>query len=627
MMTDNPQRQPFPKKWTAHEMRVIDAIIDGDQVTTKKFVEDLIAALPDPLQYKGVWDASTNTPTLLNTDTGVTGYVYRCNVAGSVDFGAGSITFTIGDFAVNNGTIWEKWDAGDVVSSVFTRVGDVIAQSGDYTPAQLGITISDQIEVYEVSDANGSDSSPNDGSHFAPYKTVAKVITVMGSHAEVLVDSSRATSEAITIPAGKTLSLKSLTMPEATDAPSFDVTLGGAGANLTADGVVINSLDCGGYVSTIELGLVLWNAVSNEDGNQTFKLSGTRMDENVALALLTLTVEGWGIKESNGEPMWFVVYTQSYFNDERVRNVGTPTDSTDAATKGYVDGHHVWDGSLNAGEYFGFVITETAGEILADGELCEYRSDGKMYKADATALANCDDRLFINIFAKAADVSGLFLAWGLYRVNSWSWSIADKLFISTTAGAIATSPPVSPNINKQIGVAIASNIIGFFPDTYVHIPSVPSGTSFPGSPSDGDLFNRTDLDMVFRYDGGRTKWLSEHSEIFACGRSVVPANADVYSRVGDGTMSSTSGLRMPRNGTIIAVTVENQNSVTRTIDFRVNNSLVNRIQLALTAAVGGKVTNGDLDFSADDLLQVLALVAAANAMGDMISTIEVKWRA
>lgn len=35
---------------------------------------------------------------------------------------------------------------------------------------------------------------------------------------------------------------------------------------------------------------------------------------------------------------------------------------------------------------------------------------------------------------------------------------------------------------------------------------VPSGTSFPGGPSTDDLFHRTDLDLIFYYDG--TRWLT-----------------------------------------------------------------------------------------------------------------------
>lgn len=90
-----------------------------------------IDSLPDPLIYKGTWDASTNTPTLSNSDTGKLGYLYQVNVAGSVDFGAGSISFEVGDKVVNNGSIWEKWDMTDAVSSVNGQVGAVSLDTDD----------------------------------------------------------------------------------------------------------------------------------------------------------------------------------------------------------------------------------------------------------------------------------------------------------------------------------------------------------------------------------------------------------------------------------------------------------------------------------------------------------------
>jgi hypothetical protein len=99
-----------------------------------------VARLPDTLlQYQGTWDASTNTPTLSNTDVGVENYWYRCNVAGSVDFGAGSISFNVGDKVVNNGTIWEKWDTTDEVISWNGRTGAVVPQAGDYNATQVGL--------------------------------------------------------------------------------------------------------------------------------------------------------------------------------------------------------------------------------------------------------------------------------------------------------------------------------------------------------------------------------------------------------------------------------------------------------------------------------------------------------
>ena len=60
------------------------------------------------MEYQGDWNADTNSPTLANTDTGAQGNVYRVTTAGTTDFGAGNITFAVGDWAYNNGTTWEK---------------------------------------------------------------------------------------------------------------------------------------------------------------------------------------------------------------------------------------------------------------------------------------------------------------------------------------------------------------------------------------------------------------------------------------------------------------------------------------------------------------------------------------
>jgi len=94
-------------------------------------LDSIIDALPDPIYYAGTWDASTNTPTLANTDTGVEGALYRVNADGTVDFGAGNITFAIGDSVVNNGTIWEKWDHSDQVQSVNGQTGAVSLDTDD----------------------------------------------------------------------------------------------------------------------------------------------------------------------------------------------------------------------------------------------------------------------------------------------------------------------------------------------------------------------------------------------------------------------------------------------------------------------------------------------------------------
>lgn len=90
-----------------------------------------VGQLPATLMtYEGTWDASTNTPTLAN-GTGDAGMVYIVNIAGTVDFGAGNITFSVGDWVIYNGTIWQKSDNADDVMSVNGYTGVVVLGATD----------------------------------------------------------------------------------------------------------------------------------------------------------------------------------------------------------------------------------------------------------------------------------------------------------------------------------------------------------------------------------------------------------------------------------------------------------------------------------------------------------------
>lgn len=90
-----------------------------------------ISQLPSSImEYKGTWNAATNTPTLAN-GTGDTGDVYICNVAGTVNFGAGPITFAVGDYTIYSGSIWQRSSGavGTVTSVAASITGDSITIS------------------------------------------------------------------------------------------------------------------------------------------------------------------------------------------------------------------------------------------------------------------------------------------------------------------------------------------------------------------------------------------------------------------------------------------------------------------------------------------------------------------
>ena len=118
------------------------ALLDTYQLRSEKGVSNGYASLDSAgkvpisqlpssiMEYKGTWNASTNTPTLAN-GTGDTGDVYICNVAGTVNFGAGPLTFAVGDYVIYSGTIWQRSSGA---------VGTVTSVAASITGNSIGIT-------------------------------------------------------------------------------------------------------------------------------------------------------------------------------------------------------------------------------------------------------------------------------------------------------------------------------------------------------------------------------------------------------------------------------------------------------------------------------------------------------
>ena len=91
-----------------------------------------IANLPDSVvgqvEYQGTWNASTDTPTLPSAST-VKGHYYVVSAGGTYE----TITYAIGDWVISNGTAWEKVDNTDAVTTVFGRLGAIVANESDYS--------------------------------------------------------------------------------------------------------------------------------------------------------------------------------------------------------------------------------------------------------------------------------------------------------------------------------------------------------------------------------------------------------------------------------------------------------------------------------------------------------------
>lgn len=90
---------------------------------------EIPAALQGALSFVGVWNADTNTPTIVS-GIGTKGAYYKVSVSGNTTID-GNTDWHIGDMIIFDGTVWDKVDNYEAVSSVAGRTGAVTLSNTD----------------------------------------------------------------------------------------------------------------------------------------------------------------------------------------------------------------------------------------------------------------------------------------------------------------------------------------------------------------------------------------------------------------------------------------------------------------------------------------------------------------
>lgn len=117
-------------------------ISDTDSILTAfGKVQNQINGLAGGVTYEGTWNAATNTPTLTSS-VGTQGHYYVVSVAGNTNLN-GITDWQIGDWAIFNGSAWQKVDNTDAVVSVNGYTGAVVLTYSDVgaPPATRTLTI------------------------------------------------------------------------------------------------------------------------------------------------------------------------------------------------------------------------------------------------------------------------------------------------------------------------------------------------------------------------------------------------------------------------------------------------------------------------------------------------------
>jgi hypothetical protein len=160
------------------------------------------------LNYQGTWNASTNTPTLTSS-VGTKGYYYVVDVAGTTNLN-GITDWQVGDWAIFNGSIWQKVDNTDAVTSVNGQTGTVVLTTTNinegtnlyYTDARARASVS-------AGTAISYDSATGVITNSAPDQTVAltdgTAIDVTGTYPNFTINNT-APDQTVVLTAGTGIS-------------------------------------------------------------------------------------------------------------------------------------------------------------------------------------------------------------------------------------------------------------------------------------------------------------------------------------------------------------------------------------------------------------------------------------
>lgn len=161
------------------------------------------------MTYEGVWNASTNSPTLAD-GVGDAGMVYRVGTAGTQDLGSGPITFDVGDYVIYNGTVWEKSDTTDAVASVNGFTGIVTLDTDDVPEGATNLYYTDARVLAALPQDIATTATPQ-------FQDVQVIGTGLGNR---LVGKTLALASSTGVISGFTLSING------GDASKFDIAAG-----------------------------------------------------------------------------------------------------------------------------------------------------------------------------------------------------------------------------------------------------------------------------------------------------------------------------------------------------------------------------------------------------------------
>jgi len=273
------------------------------------------------LSYQGSWNASTNTPTLTSS-VGTNGYYYIVSVAGTTNLN-GITDWQPNDWAIFNGSVWEKIDNTDLVTSVNGYTGAVVLTNTDVgAPTYTGTGASGTWGI----NVTGNAGTVTNGVYTTGSYSNPSWITALAGSKVTAIPNSSLTNSSLTIGStnialgGTSTSLAGISQitwsgsssgtssiqasPVAGNAISILPNVAGILVNTGGTGVVTNTMLANSTISGVSLGSNL-NTLTIGTG-----LSGTSYNGSTAVTIANtapMVYPSAGIPNSTGSA-WSTSY-------------------------------------------------------------------------------------------------------------------------------------------------------------------------------------------------------------------------------------------------------------------------------------------------------------------------------
>lgn len=351
--------------------------------------------LQGDLNYQGTWNATTNSPTL-TSGTGTKGYYYVVDVAGTTNLD-GITDWQIGDWAIFNGTVWQKVDNTDAVTSVNGQVGTVVLTTTNiaegtneyFTTARARASISAGTGI-------SYDNSTGVVTNSAPDQTVAFTdgtgIDVTGTYPNFTVTNT-APDQVVALTGAGTTTVTG-TYPNFTIISNDEFDGDVVGPASATDNAVVRFNSTTGKL--IQNSVVTIDDAGNEAGinSITFDTTPTTVpttegslywDSADGNQTLSLVMAGGTATQQIGEEQFYRIKASSAITDGQVvmftgsvgasgALTGAPATGLTASTASYIMGIATQDIPLNSWGYvtsFG-LVRQLNTSAFADGDILYY---------------------------------------------------------------------------------------------------------------------------------------------------------------------------------------------------------------------------------------------------------------